>query len=63
MEKSIMIALMAAAVSLTVGAVASRFDVVWGEAFGYFGLLIAVICGLCVAGLKAIEEIERERCE
>jgi len=61
MEKGIMIALMVAAVSFTVGAVASRFDVVWGEAFGLFGLLIAVICGLCVAGLWAIAEIEKER--
>ncbi len=61
MEKGIMIALMVAAVSLTVGAVSSRFDVVLGEAFGYLGLLIAVVCGACVAGLKAIEEIERER--
>lgn len=63
MEKGIMIALMVAAVSLTVGAVASRFDAVWGEVFGYGGLLVAAVCGACVAGLKAIEEIERERCE
>ena len=63
MEKSIIYALMIAAASLTVGAVASRFDAVWGEAFGYFGLLVAVICGACVAGVWAMNEIERERCE
>lgn len=63
MEKSIMIALMVAAVALTVGAVASRFDAVWGEVFGLFGLLVAVVCGLCVAGVWANGEIERERCE
>ena len=61
MEKSIIYALMIATVSLTVGAVASRFDAVWGEAFGLFGILVAVVCGLCVAGLLAIAEIERER--
>ena len=63
MEKGIIRALIIAVLSLTVGAVSSRFDVVWGEAFGYFGLLVAVICGLCVAGLWAMNEIEKERCE
>ena len=61
MEKGIIKALIIAGLSLTVGAVSSRFDVVLGEAFGYFGLLIAVICGLCVAGLWAMKEIEREQ--
>lgn len=63
MKKGIINALMVAAVSLAVGTISSRFDVVWGEAFGCFGLLIALICGLCVAGLWAIKEVERERCE
>jgi hypothetical protein len=61
MEKSITIALMVAAAALTVGAVSSRFDAVLGEVFGYGGLLIAVVCGLCVAGIWAIGEIEKER--
>ena len=61
MEKGIIVALMVAAFSLTVGTVVSRFDAVWGEAFGCLGLLIAMVSGLCIAGLCAIEEIEREK--
>lgn len=63
MEKVIVNALMIAAAFLTGGAVASRFDLVWGEVFGYCGLLIAVLCGIGVFGLWALNEADKERCE
>lgn len=63
MEKVIVNALMIAAAFLTGGTVASRFDAVWGEAVGLFGLLIVVLCIACVAGLWALNEADKERCE
>lgn len=59
MEKGII----SASLLLLGGAVVSRFDAVWGEVFGLFGILVAVICGACVAGLWAMKEIEKERCK
>lgn len=64
MKKTLMCTEMAAAGLLTIGAVAWRFDSLWGEIAGYFGLLLAMICVAAIFAAKAIAELERgkEQC-
>ena len=61
MKKGLTIALSVAAFALLAGAVATKLDSVWAEAFGLFGLLIVVFCVGVVFAAWALEEAERER--
>lgn len=59
MKKALMCTEMAAAGLLTIGAVAWRFDSMWGEIAGYFGLLLAILCVVAIFAAKAFAELNR----
>lgn len=59
MKKGLTIALSMAIVALLAGAIATRLDSVWAEAFGLFGLLIVIYCIGIVFAAWALNEMER----